>query len=247
MGSLLRSLFIALPLVFQMMHGVAYADSGRLSLVTAALPPLASSENSPGYMERIAREAFARAGVAIEVSMLPGERALVNANSGLDDGDLLRIPGIEKAYPNLIRIPEKVMDFEFVAFTRDDTIQIDSLADLQNYTVAYVTGWKFYEKMVNKTRGITTVRGLDELFILLDKGRTEVVLAEHWQGLWTARKNDVRVRLQKPPFRVSDMYIYLHKRHAELVPKIADALREMKEDGTFQRIMNETLFSLEVQ
>jgi polar amino acid transport system substrate-binding protein len=32
------------------------------------------------------------------------------------------------------------------------------------------------------------------------------------------------------------MYIYLHKRHAELVPRLAEALRQMRRDGTMGRL-----------
>lgn len=223
------------------------AQAQKLHLVTAALPPIAPSADHPGFMELVAREAFGRVGIEIEVSILPGERALINANNGLDDGDLLRIPGIEKAYPNLIRIPEKVMDFAFVAFTRKADTQIKGFVGLQPYTVAYVTGWKFYERNVKQAREITKVHNLIEMFGLLKKNRSEVVLAEHWQGLWAARQSGVEVYPVQPPFKVSDMYIYLNKRHAELVPRVARAIADMKADGSYQRIVEKTLTPLEVK
>ena len=33
------------------------------------------------------------------------------------------------------------------------------------------------------------------------------------------------------------MYLYLHRRHEALVPRIAQALREMKSDGSYNRIL----------
>lgn len=223
------------------------AQAQTLHLVTAALPPIAPTKDNLGYMGSIAREAFGRIGIQVSIDSLPGERALLNANAGLDDGDLLRIPGLEKVYPNLIRVPEKVMDFEFVAFTKNEKIQLGSLADLEPYTVAFTTGWKFYEHRVKKAREITRTRNLPSLFQLLKKGRAEIVLAERWQGLWEARQQGIRVKLLQPPFKISDMYIYLNKRHAALVPKVAQALVTMKQDGTFQRIVAEHLQSLETE
>ena len=226
---------------------LARLHAQELHLVTASLPPLAPSADNPGYMGLIAREAFGRIGVKVTISSLPGERALINANSGLDDGDLLRIPGLEKAYPNLIRIPEKVMDFEFVAFTLNQQIQVKNLAGLAPYTVAYVTGWKFYENRVKQAQEVTRVRNLQELFELLKKGRSEIVLAERWQGLWAAKQSGLKVRLLQPAFKVSDMYMYLNKRHAALVPEVAQALAAMKRDGSFQRIVAESLQPLEAK
>ena len=37
------------------------------------------------------------------------------------------------------------------------------------------------------------------------------------------------------------MFIYLNRRHADLVPKLAEALRRMDEDGTRQAIINAVL------
>jgi polar amino acid transport system substrate-binding protein len=216
-----------------------------LHLVTAALPPLAPSADRPGFAEQVAREAFRRIGVEIEVSVLPGERALINANAGLDDGDLLRIPGVEKDYPNLIRIPEKIMDFEFVAYSMERKKHIAGLGGLQPYTVAYATGWKFYEKNVKEVRELTVVNNLGEMFLLLKNGRAEVVLADRWQGLWEAHRAGVQASIIEPPFARVEMFIYLNKRHAALVPKAAKALAAMKADGTYQRIAKELLHPLE--
>ena len=217
----------------------------ELHLVTAAMPPIAPSADKPGYMELIAREAFNRVGVKVTISSLPGERALLNANTGIDDGDLLRIPGLEKFYPNLIRVPEKVMDFEFVAFTKNPDIKVKTIAGLEPYTVAYVTGWKFYENRIKKAKNITQAPNLAALFQLLQKGRADIVLAERWQGLWAAKQEGIKVKHLHPPLKVSNMYMYLHKRHAALVPKVAEALANMKQDGSFQKIVASTLLALD--
>jgi len=37
------------------------------------------------------------------------------------------------------------------------------------------------------------------------------------------------------------MFIYLHKRHVNLAPRLADALRAMKRDGFYRRVYNEKL------
>ena len=37
------------------------------------------------------------------------------------------------------------------------------------------------------------------------------------------------------------MYIYMNKKHKDLVPKITQALEAMKQDGTYQKIKYQTL------
>ena len=227
-----------------MLPGAARAQ--RLHLVTVALPPLAPSGEQPGFADTVAREAFHRIGIDIDVSMLPGDRALLNVNSGLDDGDLLRSPAVERDYPNLVRVPEKMMDFDFVAYAQNQKLHIDGFAGLKPYVVGYVAGWKIYEQKVKDYREQTSVPSLKEMFLLLKNGRAEVVLADRWQGLWAARNAGVPVHVIEPPLVKSPMYLYLNKRHAALVPKLSGALMQMKADGTYQRIVDKMLRPLEL-
>ncbi len=85
-----------------------------LTLGTFAGPPLSTPEGT-GFYDLVLEEAFARAGYEIKIIQLPAERSLTNANDGITDGDYVRISGLESTYPNLIRVPEKITDFEFVA------------------------------------------------------------------------------------------------------------------------------------
>jgi polar amino acid transport system substrate-binding protein len=94
-----------------------FASSETLVLNNSTDPPL-TSEHGTGFLDRLAQEAFRRAGLELKLVKLPAERALRNANSGIEDGDLNRIAGIENTYTNLVRVPEKSMDMEFTAFTR---------------------------------------------------------------------------------------------------------------------------------
>ena len=48
-----------------------------------------------GFLDRVAREAFARAGRRVRLVALPPERGLRNVNEGIEDGDLTRIAGME--------------------------------------------------------------------------------------------------------------------------------------------------------
>ena len=44
-----------------------------------------------------------------------------------------------------------------------------------------------------------------------------------------------------PALASKDMYIYLHKKHAELVPLLSKALSSMKNDGSYQKLSNKFL------
>jgi polar amino acid transport system substrate-binding protein len=223
----------------------AFAGRPGLTMATGALPPLTSSPGSVGFLDALAREVFARQGIDATVVRLPVERALMNANAGIEDGDMFRAPGFEQDYPNLVQIPEKVLDFEFVAFATRADLRVAGWGDLAAYSVAYVTGWKIYERNVKAARDITTVRELGQLFPLLASGRADVVLLDRWQGLWLAREAGLTVRPLDPPLARVPMFAYLHRRHEALAAPLAAALVEVKRDGTWQRLYDQILKPLE--
>lgn len=223
------------------------AQGSKLSLTTGALPPLTASANHPGFLNLLAREAFRRVGVEVEVTAVPTERSLINVNSGLDDGDIFRVAGVEAAYPNVIRIPEKTIDNDFIAYSRIPGIQIRNWADLQAYSVAYATGWKPYERNVKNVKELTTTSSIHELFPLLEKGRADIILMDRWQGQWVVQQMGYQLKPLEPPLARFEMFMYLNKKHAALVPKVAQALRDMKVDGSYKKIYDTTLKPLDTR
>lgn len=221
------------------------ASRPRLNLVTGTLPPLTSSPGRIGFLDALTQDFFGRVGLDVTLSALPFERALINVNAGFDDGDPFRASGFENDYPNLLRIPERVMDLDFVAYAANPKLQIHEWSDLTPHSVAYVTGWKIFERHVKAAREITTVRGLELLFPLLAAGRVDVVLVDRWQGLWLAAQAKLAVKAPQAPLARVAMYTYLHRRHEALISPLADALAEVKRDGTWQRLYDQILRPLE--
>ncbi len=212
---------------------------------TTSNAPLATPAQN-GYQDLITEEAFRRLGMRVSIKILPGERALLNLNRGLDDGTAVRIPGLEKKYKNLRMVPEEVMDWVFVAFTRRADIQIKNWADLAPYTVAYINGWKIFEQSTRGLKYLTTVQNADQLFELLTSNRSDIILFEKWQGLRRLQEQDLRgVRLLEPPLATRKMFFYLHKRRASLIPRLSAALKSMKADGFYKTAFDRTLLPYE--
>ncbi len=200
--------------------------------------PLTRADGS-GFLDVVAGEAFRRAGVKLRLVKLPAERALLNANAGIEDGDLTRIAGLEAQYPNLIRVPEKLIDWEFSAFSMNSAIPTN-LDALRTHSVAHIKGWKIYEQMMGGAPAVVTAEDSAQLFRLLELKRVEVVLYMRWMGLTKIREQNLQgVVALEPSLATREMYIYLHKRHADLVPKIAAALREIKKEGFYERQFRE--------
>jgi len=195
--------------------------------------PLSNHEQT-GFLDRVAAEAFRRNGLELKLVKLPAQRGLSNANAGIEDGELIRIAGIEETYPNLLRVPEKMIDLNFVAFTRNPSIAIDGWNSLLPYSVGYVRGWKIYETNVPEAVTQTPVNDGEILFALLEKNRIDVALFSEYLGLDLIHRLGVDgVRLAGPPLASREMFMYLNKKHSEKIAGISAALKAIKTEGIY--------------
>ena len=212
------------------------ATPPELVLNNPTAPPFTTPAHD-GLLDIIVGEAFRRAGLRLSLVKLPAERGLIYANEGIDAGDLSRIAGIEKTYPNLVRVPEKIFDMDFVAFTRANPIKHINWQVLQSYSVGYVKGWKIFEQNLRPGTEVTTASAPEQLMHMLVLGRIQFVLYSRWMGLAIARRMGIKdVRVVEPALAQRAMYIYLNKHYAVYISALAKALRDIKREGMYTRI-----------
>ena len=236
----------ALVLAALLISGPALAQQ-TLVIFGPTDPPL-GNEARTGFLDVIATEALRRIGVGLELIELPAERALINANAGIDDGNITRIAGLDKFYPNLVPVPEKMMDMEFVVFTKRVEVQTDGWQALKPYSIGIVKGWKILERNIPGEATLTLAEDAEQLFRMLEKDRVDLVLYSRWRGLARIKNRKLSgVRVLTPPLVTKEMFMYLHKKHKHLVPKIAAALRAIKAEGTYQRLFQEKVAPLATQ
>ncbi len=205
-------------------------------LNTSSTYPLSTPEGN-GSLDLIIREAFRRIGMDVKIVRVPSERGLVDADRGIDDGDFVRVAGLEKMYPNLVRVPEPICDFEFTVFTKDLSIRINGWRSLKPYNVGIITGWNILERNITGTRSLTEVGDANALFELLAHGRVDLVVFDRVEGDAVIKKLGLsEIIALKPYLSKQGMYLYLNRRYAGLAPRLAAALLEMKRNGDMQRL-----------
>ncbi len=215
-----------------------------LRFTTSEFPPHINPAHD-GFLDRVILEAMRRAGVGAEIVLLPNARAIKSADEGEYDGNLVRIAGLERLFPHLIPVPETIMDMVFVAFAAPGlTVHEDGWEIVRDRNVVLIRGWKLYEEgvLAYRPRTALTVTEPDQLFRMLHAGRADLALYELWSGRYLLKQLGIDdIRAVEPPLTVREMFIYLHERHAALAPRIAAALRGMKQDGSYRRLVEELL------
>lgn len=221
----------------------ASGDDTVLYISTAFGPPISTAGKS-GFFDRLMQEACGRVGYRVAIDQPQAERALMLANSGVNDGDGPRVESLDNLwdYPNLIRVEEKLLDIDFVAFTCNPELAIHDWTSLSGHNVAIVTGWKILERRLSYLSSLVKVKDVEHLLMLLKNGRTDVAVMDRYSGLETASRIGLKnYRVASPPLDSREMYLYLNVRHVAIARKLAAALQDMKQDGTYRRIYGETL------
>ena len=215
-----------------------------LVINTTGQPPL-NNPAKDGFMDSVAREAVNRIGYRIDIIHQPAERALRNADNGLIDGEMSRIAGIESIYSNLIRVPEKIMDWRFCVFSKKPIDLNKGWNSLAGKSVAFITGWKILETNVPVSASVTKVKNAEQLFNLLQHDRVDYIIYEYWGGKQIIGEMQLLdVKLREPVLASREMFIYLNKKHGEIVPKLSHALAQMKQDGSYRSMENKLLINL---
>lgn len=235
---------ILLALAFSL-AGIAPGPAEPLRMVTGHYPPLATDDRS-GFTDKIEMEAFRRLGIDLDLQRVPTGRAGPLADTGEADGCGPRIAGYDKFFPNLVQVEEPVIDFEFMAFTKREDIEVRDWTSLSDYTVGHLTGSVILANKTKQHAGmVTSVRDAEQLFTLLERGRIDIAVIERWTGLYAVNRLELRdVRLLQPALAHRPMFFYLNRKHADLAPRLADALRAMKADGTYDRTFGDSLHPL---
>lgn len=236
----MKKLFIVLLMLCIVLGSLSSQDAVTIS---TSYNNLLSNRSQTGMLDRIMIEAFRRLDIEARLVFTPTEKSLVDVDAGILDAELNRIEGMEQAYPNLIRVPEPNMTMHFVAFSRRN-IEIDGWESIRDLNIGIVKGWKILENNTRDFPSVVLVPTEKELFNMLRKDRLDVALYSKLTGYAVLRDlgyDNEGIRHLEPPLASRDMFLYIHKDHAGLTDDIAAAIRSLKDDGTYERIVEEVV------
>jgi len=188
--------------------------------------------------KKILPEIYKSLGIEINIESVPGERAKNLSTSGQKDGETLRIFSFGEKNPMLLRVPTAYSSLETMPFfIKGKNIVINSKKDLEKYNVVIVRGVQHTKDM---TEGLTKVHVIDDseqMMKFLESGRADVALTNTINGLKTLKKlNLTGVEHSPKPLDVLNLYHYIHEKNKDLVPKVDEAIKKMKNSGELKKL-----------
>jgi len=193
---------------------------------------------------QILTEAYQKLGIEVHIEKYPSKRALLMSNSGKVDGEVCRVKGIETHYKNLIRVPLKIQSSDAVVFTKKTGLEITGWDDLKPHKIGILRGAEL-AKQNTTGMNVHSATNIEQLFLMLDKERVELVVMERIMGLTVIKKLELEgIHVIEPPLVKFDLYHYLHKQHATMIPALVQVLQEMS-INRIEEIHNQLLAELE--
>ena len=182
--------------------------------------------------ERV-KTVYERAGLKAEFIPLPHKRSLLSANQGIMDAEVGRISGLEKRYPNLLRVNVKLLDLFGAAYVLDEspiTIYRRELLDTVRTGAIFGVQWSLKEL---DGRDAEMTVDYDKLIGMLIDKRMDMALGTTFSveaALKRKGYRDTRIRILEPLIFCEPLYHYVHKKHAHLIPLLEKTLRELWEE-----------------
>jgi ABC-type amino acid transport substrate-binding protein len=189
----------------------------------------------------VLKEAYKRIGYDVQFRMFPAKRSLNLANQGKSDGDIARIEGTEKAFPNLIALSTPIFNLQGYAYTIEVTRDIRDWSDLKGLRIGVVRGVR-YATIGTKGLNPFFAEDMTHLFRLLADRRIDVAIAGRRSGQIEIHNNFKGSGIHTVGRSLYDkpMYHFVHKKNKELAVRLNHALENMAAEGRIDTIIKKT-------
>lgn len=194
---------------------------------------------------QVLEAAYKQIGCTLNVHFIPGVRSLAWANSGKTDGDIARISGTEKAYPNLVQVPTPVITFRAAAFTINGGKPIKTWEDLRGLRIGIVRGIR-YAQIATQGMSPIMANDIDHLFSLLVEGRISYAVSALTTSIIKISGDFKGSGIHQAGAVLYDapLYHFLNEKHAILIDPLNAALQEMESSGETERILEKARMKL---
>lgn len=192
------------------------------------------------WLTLIYSEVFRRLGLPLLMESYALKRQGLHIEAGVIDGEASRAYGYGAAQPALVRVEEPIIELVLALHTADPTLRLQRLDDLstKDLLVEFLRGILLCENALKPwvpAKRLSEVASTEQGVKKLMTRRTDVycdfslsiLLARHTPDL----KGVTGLRTLIALGQSVPTYPYLHQKYAELAPRMAAVLKQMKTEG----------------
>ena len=167
---------------------------------------------------------------------VPAERALEMISMSETDVDPFRIEGLEKAHPNIIRLPGVIYRSAIIAASPNPKLKVSGWGSLKELKICAKIGIKAIEERLVGIKQLFYSAHLIDMANMAIRGRCEVIIMHRGEWPEINRENIGSLYELSPILEQRDFYIYINKKHSALVPKLTQELEKMRQEGQWKEM-----------
>lgn len=204
----------------------------QCSTCLAAVPQIevGASNNLPPDHPSILlmQKAYQQLGYQMKLVVMPLERSAYESNKGLMlDAELSRTAEAAAMLPNMVRVKVPIGHIRITAFSREPSIQIKNWHSLGIWQVDVLRGI-YLAKINMQGQKYTEVNTIPQAMKRLLSGRADIAVLLGDETEWLLKQQAYQgIYAIAPDLAKTEIFHYVHERHAALVPKLEAALRQL--------------------
>lgn len=181
---------------------------------------------------------YARINVPVEFVDLPAKRALIESSEGHIDGEVQRVLDVENEYPSLVPVREPINYIEPSVFTKSVSMTVAGWNSIRDYNVGIVRGVGSSERGTKGMPRVYAVTTMEQLMKMLAAGHIDLAVNDRFSGLMVIHEAGLQgqIKALSPALEHIDLYHFLYKRNAALVPRLEAAIRAMRATGELEAL-----------
>ncbi len=238
-------LLLTLPLLL-LGSGATFADIKTVQLHVVDFPPYIivpdTQDGITGMDIDIVQAAFAAADLDAHFSSTPWKRII----KSMERGTILGTVSCSRRPERLeyMLFSDEVTSTNRVAVSRSevDTSAIQTLDDLQNFSVVSIEGWGMEQQLTAENIPHETTSTYEGAMMAMRYRNIDILYAAEYPSLYYARKLGIHRDIKITPIRsepVTPLYLCISKTYPEsraIMDRFNAGLRQIKQDGTYQAI-----------
>ncbi len=237
-------LFLSLLNLFLPINGFAASFDSRDSLILLGnenLVPVVYNDNgeAKGVAVDIAKAIGDRIGIDVKVLALNWEEAQTMVLNGEADGLLQINPSPERE--RIYDFSEPLLKSEFSIFVQSDNVTLNSIDDLRGKNVGVEAGGYMINLLrVYQEINIVMINDWKSSLKNLVAGNLDAIVADRWHGEYALAQSGFKgIRVIDNPIETQYSRIAVRKGDTETLALINSGLKEITEDGTVDKIMEQ--------
>ena len=187
----------------------------------------------------VLEEAYARAGMCVDIDTLPLRRAERALATGTRDGNLARTAAFVANRPDVVAVPVPLIESRALVLRKDAASPLKT-----GEVLAALPGVHWAKALASKTdASLIEASPLAQLLELVDERRVDGILLDSLSFLLRGEANQLDPTKYYLGETGVDLRLYhvVHKKHRAIVPRLAKALTALRAEGEVERILDRSI------